>query len=161
MFFGIENISSTLVQQISKLYCPIIPFMLHGDSRAIYTNKLSPPFAVYTPLTHSIPNEEAIKPLLGYLLRRKTTQQALRKGGYCFLTPPMNKSYWDDLIPEIQAILRSSFHRFVLTSQNFHSRMEAFFQNGVKLVVGNSTLPEHFFELVKSFRINLAKSSID
>jgi hypothetical protein len=159
LFLGIENLTSSLVQELSQQYRPIIPLLLHGDSRAVHSNIFLPPLAVYSPLTHSIPDEEAIKSLLGYLLRRKVTQQALKKKGYYLLTPPINKELWLELIPEIQAILRSSFHKFVLTSQNYHSRIRAFLQNGVQLVVGNPAVPEHFFDLIRSFEFNHSKNT--
>lgn len=161
LFLGIENLSSSSVQKLSQQYRPIIPFILHGDSRAVCSNIFSSPLAVYSPLAHSIPDEEAIKSLLGYLLRRKATQQALKKKGYYLSTPPINKELWPELLPEIQTILQSSFHKFVLTSQNFHSRMRDFLQNGVQLVVGNPAIPEHFFDLIRSFKFNRAENSAE
>ena len=161
LFLGIENLSTSSVQKISHQYRPIIPFILHGDSRAVRSNIFPPPLAVYSPLAHSIPDEEAIKSLLGYLLRRKATQQALKNKGYYLSTPPINKEFWPELLPEIQTILRSSFHNFVLTSQNFHSRMRVFLKNGVQLVVGNPAIPEHFFDLIRSFKFNRAEISAE
>lgn len=161
VFLGVENLSSRFVRGLSQKYKPVIPFLLHGDPRAVHSSGIFPPLAVYSPLAHSVPDEEAIKPLLGYLLRRKATQQALKKKGYCFLTPPMTNNCWTDLLPDIKTILRFNFQKFVLTSQNFHSRTSAFIQNGVKLIVGNPVIPEHFFELVRSFKFNRAENSAE
>lgn len=160
VFLGIENLSTELIKQIIQQYKHIIPFILHGDPRAVRSGGLAPPLAVYSPLAHSIPDEEAIKPLLGYLLRRKATQYALKQKGYYFFTPPINKNFWDELLPGIKTILRSSFHRFVLTSQNFHSRMEAFLQNGIQLVVGNPVPTEHLFKIIQNFHFKIAPSLI-
>lgn len=151
LFLGVENLQLKLIQRLRQKYAPIVPFILHGDSRVI-SNKFQPPLAVYSPLAHSIPYEEAIKSLLGYLIRRKATQQALKKKGYNFLIPPMNNQLWNELIPEIQSVLRSSFDRFVLTSHNFQNRIEEFIQKGVQLVVGNPAIPELLFELIRSFK---------
>ncbi|UCG01014.1 MAG: hypothetical protein JSW11_15525 [Candidatus Heimdallarchaeota archaeon] len=158
LFLGVENVNSKLIQKLQHQYAPIIPFILHGDPRVI-SNEFKPPIAVYSPLAHSISDEEAIKSLLGYLIRRNITQQELKKKGYSFITPPMNKQLWNDLIPEIQCILRSSFDRFVLTSQNYQTRIEKFIQNGVQLLVGNPAIPEHLFKLIRSFNTTLIPNS--
>lgn len=152
LFLGVENITLSKIQSLAQLYSPIVPFILHGDSR-IVSNKFQPPLAIYSPLAHIIPNDEAIKSLLGYLIRRKATQQALKKKGYNLLIPPMNKQLWNELIPEIRSILQSSFDRFVLTSQNFSTWIQKFMQNGVRLLVGNPAIPEIIFELIQHFRI--------
>lgn len=151
LFLGVENISLKIIQRLRQEYAPIVPFMLHGDSR-IVSHTFQPPLAVYTPLAHTIPNEEAIKSLLGYLIRRKATQRALKKKGYNFFSPPMNKQLWNELIPEVQSVLRSSFDRFVLTSQNFQIRTEEFIEKGVQLLVGNPAIPEVLFKLIRSFK---------
>ncbi|MFX1284949.1 MAG: hypothetical protein ACFFB5_14910 [Promethearchaeota archaeon] len=161
LFLGIENVTSDLVNILKQEYYPIMPLILHGDPRVICTTKILPPFAVYSPLAHSVPDEVAIKSLLGYLLRRKITQEALKKKGFCFLTPPMNKQLFNELIPEIQSILWSSFDRFVLTSQNIRNRTETFIQNGVQLIVGNPAIPGQLFELIRSFKTIIGENSSD
>jgi hypothetical protein len=122
--------------------------------------KFLPPIAVYSPLAHIIPDEEAIKSLLGYLIRRKATQQALKKKGYNLIIPPMNKELWNELIPEIQSILQSSFDRFVLSSQNFQARVQEFIKTGVRLLVGNPAIPEISYKLIQHFRSILYPDSI-
>lgn len=149
IFFGIENIATHIVQQIIIQYESVIPFLLHGDNRIFTPNKLMSPIAVYSPITHSIPDKEAIHSLLGYLYRRRETRQALTRRGY-FLFPPMN---WNDLVPEVQTILYISFQKHVLTQQNYKSRIESFGQNGVQLVIGYPALLKHFLSLVKQFKI--------
>jgi hypothetical protein len=151
LFLGVENIALRKIQSFRQLYPPIVPFLLHGDSR-IFSNKLRPPLAVYSPFAHIIPNEEAIKSLLGYLIRRKATQQTLKKKGYNLVIPPMNKELWNELIPEIQSILLSSLDKFVLTSQNFQTRVQEFIKTGVRLLVGNPAISEISFELIQRFR---------
>jgi hypothetical protein len=151
LFLGAENLASRIIQSLGVKYTPIVPFVLHGDSR-IFLKKFHPPIAVYSPLAHIIPNEVAIKSLLGYLIRRKATQQTLKKKGYNFVIPPMNKDLWNELIPEIQSILLSSFDRFVLTSQNFQARVQEFIKNGVRLLVGSPAIPEISFKLIQHFR---------
>ncbi len=161
LFLGIENVSSEIVNMLKQEYYPIMPFILHGDPRAICSNEILPPFAVYSPLAHSVPDEMAIKSLLGYLLRRKMTQEALKKKGFCFFTPPMDKQLFNELIPEIQSILWSSFDKFVLTSQNIQNRTETFIQNGVQLIVGNPAIPEQLFKLIRSFKTIIGENSSD
>jgi len=151
LFLGVENIALSNIQNLCQLYSPLIPFILQGDSR-LTSNKFQPPLAVYSPLAHTIPAEEAIKSQLGYLIRRKATQQALKKGGYNLVIPPMNNQLWNELIPEIQSVLRSSFDRFVLTSQNLQIRIQEFIQKGVRLLVGYPAIPEISFELIQFFR---------
>jgi hypothetical protein len=151
IFLGAENIASNEIQSLCQQYTPIMPFLLHGDPRIVLKEFL-PPLAVYSPLAHIIPDEEAIKSLLGYLIRRKATQQALKEKGYNLVIPPMNKELWNELIPEIQSIMLSSFDRFVLTSQNFQTRLQEFIKNGVRLLVGNPAIPEISFKLIQHFR---------
>ncbi|MFX1506214.1 MAG: hypothetical protein ACFFDC_08860 [Promethearchaeota archaeon] len=159
LFLGVENVASNEIQSLCQQYNPIVPFILHGDSR-IVLNEFRPPIAVYSPLAHTIPDEEAIKSLIGYLIRRKATQQALKKKGYDLVIPLMNKELWNELIPEIQSIFRSSFDRFVLTSQNFHSRIHVFIKNGVRLLVGNPAIYEISFELIQRFGTNSYPNSV-
>ncbi|MHA2074696.1 MAG: hypothetical protein ACW97X_08765 [Candidatus Hodarchaeales archaeon] len=138
-----------IVQQICIQYESIIPFLLHGDNRMFISQELNPPFAVYSPLTNTIPDEEAIPKVIGYLYRRKETRQALARRNY-FLFPPIN---WNDLVPEVQTILYVSFQKHVLTQQNYKSRINLFGQNGVQLVIGYPAIPDHFINLVKRFKI--------
>ncbi|MFW9903014.1 MAG: hypothetical protein ACFFFH_01660 [Candidatus Thorarchaeota archaeon] len=160
LFLGAENIATNEIQSLCQQYIPVVPFILHGDSR-IALNKFRSPIAVYSPLAHTIPNEEAIKSLLGYLIRRKATQQALKKKGYNFVIPPMNKELWNELIPEIQSILLSNFDRFVLTYQNFQVRVHQFIKSGVRLLVGNPAVPEITFKLIQRFRTTSYPDSIN
>ena len=150
LFLGVENVPLSTIQILCQQYTPLFPFILQGDPRFI-SDKFSPPFAVYSPLAHTIPVEEAIKFQLGYLIRRKATQQALKKKGYNLVIPPMNSQLWNELIPEIQSILRSSFDRFALTSQNFQMRIQEFIQKGVRLLVGYPAIPEIKFDLIQRF----------
>lgn len=151
LFFGVENLSSRFVRQIRKTYNSIIPFLLHGDSRAIYTNGILPPFAVYSPISLTAPDEEVMKKISGYLLRRKSTQKALLHKGY---QPVMLSNQWEKLTPDVQSILRQSFHYHVLNSKNFHSRIQVFIQQGAQLIVGNPVVPQYFNDLVKGFNLN-------
>ena len=151
LFLGAENVASKEIRSFCQQYTPMVPFLLHGDSR-IVSNKFFPPLAVYSPLAHIIPNEEAIKSLLGYLIRRKATQLALKSKGYNLVIPPMNKELWNELIPEIQSIMQSSFDRFVLTYQNFQARVQKLIGAGVRLLVGNPAIPEISIKLIQHFR---------
>ncbi|MFX0173715.1 MAG: hypothetical protein ACFE9L_17675 [Candidatus Hodarchaeota archaeon] len=82
LFLGVDNISSRFFEQIRENYGFIIPFLLHGDSRAIDLNGILPPFAVYSPIIFSSPDDDILNKMKDYLLRRKSTQKALIYKGF-------------------------------------------------------------------------------
>jgi hypothetical protein len=155
LFLGAENISSSLIDKFIKKYEFIVPFLLHGDPRALYSGKLNPPYAIYSPITNIIPDDEAIKLLTGYLLRRKAIQRELAAKG-CF--PTIRPAKWEEISPIVQRILKTNFQKYVLTSQNYKSRIQTFYRNGVQLIVANPIIPGRYFDLIRGFKINLIQN---
>lgn len=153
LFLGTENLSSNLVIRLIQEYGYILPFLLHGDPRAIHTKLLKPPLAVYSPLTHLVSNEVAVKLLIEYLLRRRSTQLALTKKGY-FPSIRVTPVKWEELSPGVKKILKSNLQKFVLNSNNFFSRIQEFLNNGVQLIVGNPVIPHLYFDHIKDFQIS-------
>ncbi|MFX0150892.1 MAG: hypothetical protein ACFFAJ_08940 [Candidatus Hodarchaeota archaeon] len=154
LYLGVDNLSSGFIGQIRENYGSIIPFLLHGDSRAICSNGILPPFAVYSPIIFSIPNDEIMNNLKDYLLRRKSTQKALTYKGF----PLADLSHhWLKLSPEVQSILYLSFQDHVLNPKNFHAKIQAFTQQGAHLIVGNPIASEYFNDLVKGFNLTQVK----
>ncbi|MFX0052582.1 MAG: hypothetical protein ACFE8U_14970 [Candidatus Hermodarchaeota archaeon] len=151
LFLGVENLSSKLITQLISKYGYIVPFLLHGDPRAIQSKILKPPLAVYSPITHIVRDEVALKLLTSYLLRRRATQLDLAKRGF-FPSIRSIPAKWEEISPSVKDILGANFQKFVLTSQNFHSRIRAFSDNGVQLIVASPVIPERYFDLVKSFQ---------
>ncbi|MFX0184329.1 MAG: hypothetical protein ACFE95_14695 [Candidatus Hodarchaeota archaeon] len=151
LFLGVENLTSRFVRQIRRNYDKIVPFLLHGDSRAIYTNGILPPFAIYSPISLTAPFEGVIKKISAYLLRRTSTQKELLRKGY---KPMTLSNKWEELTPDVQSILRQSFHNHVLNTKNFQSRIHAFIKQGAYLIVGNPVDPLYFDDLVKNFNLN-------
>ncbi|MFX0183658.1 MAG: hypothetical protein ACFE95_11300 [Candidatus Hodarchaeota archaeon] len=158
LFLGVENLSSKLIIQLIEKYNYIVPFLLHGDPRALQSKILKPPLAVYSPITHIVHDKDALKLLTSYLLRRKATQLELVKRGY-FPSIRSIPAKWDEISPGVKDILRIIFHKYVLTSQNFYSRIQAFSNNGVQLIVANPVIPNRYFDLVKNFQIPFKDSS--
>jgi len=158
LFLGVENLSSKLIMQLIEKNGYIVPFLLHGDPRAIQSRILKPPLAVYSPITHIVRDEVALKLLTSYLLRRRATQLDLAKRGY-FPSIRSIPAKWDEISPGMKDILRTNFQKYVLTSQNFYSRIQAFSDNGVQLIVANPVIPDRYFDLVKNFQITYRDSS--
>jgi hypothetical protein len=158
LFLGTENISSNFIIKLIREYNYILPFILHGDPRAIHAKLLKPPLAVYSPLTHLVSNEEAIKLLIEYLLRRRSTQLSLTKKGY-FPSIRTTPAKWEELSPGVKKILKSNLQNSVLNSHNFISRIQEFLNNGVQLIVANPVIPHRYFDHVKNFQINTSFKS--
>ncbi len=150
VFIGAEGLSTQIICEFEFQYGPIIPFLLHGDPRAILSDSLPVPLSVYSPIVFNVSEEEAIKPLLGYLLRRKDTRARIANQRFILCAPPFK---WEDIIPEIQTILLFSFNQCVLTSTNLNSRINAFFKNNIRLIVGYPAISSQMFELIRDFSI--------
>ena len=157
IFLGVENLSSKLIRQLIYQYDNIIPFLLHGDPRALNSDAIPAPFAVYSPLTYTISDKEAIEFLSGYLLRRKFTQRELAQNGFF---PVIRPNRWQELSPGVKKILFKSFDKYVLTSHNFESRVTNFLKAGARLIVGNPAVPGQIHQIIKNFRIKLIQSTI-
>jgi hypothetical protein len=150
VFIGIENLPSSIVHCLLTRHHNLIPFLLHGDSRAVAVSKLgNSPLAVYSPLAVSIAPEEALGLLFGYLLRRKYTQDSLRRKGIAF----DDWCSWNDCPAEAFPILEKSLDRFVLTSTNIDTRITAFLDNQVKWIIGNPVATDRLKELDEFTRV--------
>lgn len=152
LFLGAENLSSDTINRLCNKYNPIMPFLLHGDKRAVRENRIQSPFAVYSPLIHTIPHEQAIQAVMGYLLRRRTTQQQLIREG---LSSSEILPEWDNLSKPIKRILHHSFDQYVLNSSNFRSRIKIFSRQGAQLIVGHPIVSENFNDLTERFKFEI------
>ncbi len=153
LFLGAENLSSNTINQLCDKYIPIIPFLLHGDKRAIQKNGINSTFAVYSPIAHTISHTQAIQAVISYLLRRKTTQKLLIREGlsYSEISPE-----WDKLSQQVKHILEHSYDRYVLNSRNLW-RTKIFARQGAQLIVGHPIISRDFIGLTKRFRYEIEK----
>lgn len=147
IFLGAENLSTHFISQLVKSYGSIIPFLLYGDPRAVLSNQLPLPYAVYTPMTHLPSEDEGVKSLVKYLLRRKPILHELKQEK---MNPSTLPDTWEKLPQTAQRILRSRYPQFVLTSWNFKARIETFTHYGARLIVGYPGVHNQVFELVRA-----------
>ncbi|MFX1537006.1 MAG: hypothetical protein ACFFDI_22550, partial [Promethearchaeota archaeon] len=151
VFLGAENLSSKTINQLCEKYKPVIPFLLHGDKRAIQKNGINSTIAVYSPIAHMISQKEAIQAASSYLLRRKTTQKLLNAKGLSFTEIPLE---WDKISLLAKRILEQSFDQYVLNSNNFQKRTKKFTKQGAQLIVGHPITSGHYSDLIEGFRLN-------
>ncbi|MFW9856144.1 MAG: hypothetical protein ACFFFG_13920 [Candidatus Thorarchaeota archaeon] len=149
LFLGGENLSSKLIGKVAKHYGSIIPFLLYGDPRAVLSNHLPGPYAVYMPMAQLLPEEEAVRIVVKYLLRRKPILLELKQEK---INPRTLSVEWERLPQVAQRILRSRFQHYVLSSWNFKTRIETFTHYGAHLIVGYPCVPDLLFELIRSLR---------
>jgi hypothetical protein len=147
IFLGAENLSSYFIRKLVKHYGSLIPFLLYGDPRAVLSNHLPLPYAIYTPMAHLLSDDDAVKLLVRYLLRRKSILQILKQEKMNPCTLPYS---WEKLPHAAQRILRSRFQHYVLSSWNFKTRLETFTHYGAKLIVGYPCVPHLLFELIRA-----------
>ncbi|MFW9777472.1 MAG: hypothetical protein ACFFE8_01380 [Candidatus Heimdallarchaeota archaeon] len=156
VFLGGENLSSKLICKFIKNYGSIIPFLLYGDPRAVLSNHLPGPYAIYTPMAQLLPEEEAVRIVVKYLLRRKPILLELKQEK---INPRILSAEWERLPQVAQRILRSRFQHYVLSSWNFKTRIETFMHYGARLIVGYPCVPDLLFELIRSLHYSSTPSS--
>ncbi|MHA1213725.1 MAG: hypothetical protein ACTSR2_15065 [Candidatus Hodarchaeales archaeon] len=155
IFLGTEGIRTKFIENLRNLVKSsnsLIPFVLNGDYR-LREKVFYPPLAVYSPLTHIISEEEAMKHVLSYLLRRKETIQEFLGHG---LNPALVSTKWDKIGQGYKKVILEMYKRFILGSGNFQEQISMFRRSGVGLIVGNPMITDIYQDLVKSFALGVA-----
>ncbi|MHA1974227.1 MAG: hypothetical protein ACTSW1_14605 [Candidatus Hodarchaeales archaeon] len=155
IFLGTEGIRTKFIVNLRNLVKSsnsLVPFVLNGDHR-LEDKTFYPPLAVYSPLTHIVSDEEAIKYSLSYLLRRKEVSQEFLANG---LNPVLSKIEWKQIGQKHKKILLKMYKRFILGSSNFQKKLWMFKKSGVGLIVGNPMINEIYQDFVKSFALGVA-----
>lgn len=151
ILLGAENLSLKIINNLKNKFDPIIPIILHGDSRLFRGNRLKGSSAVYSPISYKIPDNVAIRSLVGYLLRRKLTQSRIKNNDFSYL----ELSYsWDKLPTNAQEILFQCYQQCTLTSANVKEKTQLFAKHGIRLIFGNPINSKNSIELIKGFSLN-------
>ncbi len=156
IFFGIDNISSSLIKNVCQQYSPIIPFGLNGDARL--KNGFSKDYenyslAVYAPLATTIQKiDSSLDELLPYLLRRKSIQDQLR----CTeeWNPEQSYTSWSTAPEKVQKVIKKNLNDYILTDSNIETKISEYKSQNIKLVVGYPSISSISDQQIEEFIIS-------
>lgn len=158
VFLGAENLSSRIINLLCKKYDPVIPFLLHGDKRAIQKNGIYSKFAIYSPIVTTRSRKEAIQATMSYLLRRKATQKLLKHENLSYSEILLT---WDEIPLSVKRILEQTFDQYILSLTNIQKKTKNFARQGARLIVGHPITARNPNHLTEEFQFNIGFSEVD